>query len=194
MKSIFAAAIATAALAAVPATAVTVANATMVRVTSAGPTFLQVAEVQAFSFAAVNVAQTGSAIGSSVYDTFSSADKAIDGNTGGGYYTDTIFHALGAGAGEFLEVSFGPTTLSSLTIFGRTDCCTDRDVYNVEIFGGDKLLYSGRLDATGAGNSATVTFDAVSGAVPEPASWALLMTGFGIVGAAMRRRSNAVSA
>lgn len=36
----------------------------------------------------------------------------------------------------------------------------------------------------GAGNGAAV------GGVPEPATWALLLTGFGLTGSAMRRRSN----
>ncbi len=33
-----------------------------------------------------------------------------------------------------------------------------------------------------------VSLEAVSGAVPEPASWALMLTGFGLAGVAMRRR------
>ncbi|QYE33556.1 PEPxxWA-CTERM sorting domain-containing protein (plasmid) [Polymorphobacter sp. PAMC 29334] len=35
---------------------------------------------------------------------------------------------------------------------------------------------------------------AASGAVPEPASWALMICGFGFVGASMRRRSSVVTA
>lgn len=38
-----------------------------------------------------------------------------------------------------------------------------------------------------------IRFDA-GGAVPEPASWALMIAGFGLVGAAMRRRAAAVAA
>jgi len=36
--------------------------------------------------------------------------------------------------------------------------------------------------------SATVT-----GAVPEPATWAMMIAGFGLVGGAMRRRSTKVA-
>jgi hypothetical protein len=32
----------------------------------------------------------------------------------------------------------------------------------------------------------------VNGAVPEPASWAMMIGGFGMVGAAMRRRRTAI--
>ena len=35
--------------------------------------------------------------------------------------------------------------------------------------------------------------DGIGGAVPEPASWALMITGFGLVGAAMRRRETALA-
>jgi hypothetical protein len=39
-----------------------------------------------------------------------------------------------------------------------------------------------------------VTFDSVTSAAPEPASWALMLGGFGLVGGAMRgRRKAAVS-
>jgi hypothetical protein len=38
-----------------------------------------------------------------------------------------------------------------------------------------------------------VSIDALSGAVPEPASWALMIAGFGLVGSAMRRRAHKVS-
>ena len=38
----------------------------------------------------------------------------------------------------------------------------------------------------------TVGFEGVSGAVPEPASWAMMIGGFALAGAAMRRRKAAV--
>jgi len=41
-----------------------------------------------------------------------------------------------------------------------------------------------------APNNATIT----AGAVPEPATWALLIAGFGGIGAAQRRRRSAVAA
>jgi hypothetical protein len=44
-------------------------------------------------------------------------------------------------------------------------------------------------------NDDNITFLAVEGAtVPEPASWAMLIAGFGLTGAVMRRRRNAVAA
>ena len=48
-------------------------------------------------------------------------------------------------------------------------------------------------DADVAGLSRTGCTGQVSGTVPEPASWAMMVAGFGLVGAALRRRQVAVS-
>ncbi len=177
------------------ANAVTVIGATEIKVTSAGPDYLQVAELQAFDFTSSNVALAtngGSATGSSTYDATSTPGKAIDGNTGGNYYTDTIFHSAGSGSGEFLDVTFAATTLSSVSIFGRSDCCSQRDTYNVQIFdAAHNVLFSGFVDATGNSHVGTLTFDS---AVPEPATWALLIGGFAMIGVAARRRRTPVTA
>ena len=192
MKIAFAIAAAAIATTAIPAGAVTVVNATSVRITNAIPTWLQVAEVQALSFGAVNVAAASNgatAAGSAEYQNngFATPNKAIDVNTGGNYYTDFIYHSGTTAGSQFLTVTFAaPTTLSSLTVFGRTDCCNERDRYNYEIFGANGiLLASGAL--SGVGGPGTVMFDAV----PEPESWIMLIAGMGLVGATMRRRRTA---
>lgn len=177
--------------------AVTVIGATTIHITNANSTYLQIAEVVATQFGTgidkALASQGGVASAPDAYAPgFSDPIKAIDGNTGGNYYTDTIYHS--AGGNGFLDVTLAaPTTLSSLTLFGRTDCCSDRDVYNVSISNaGGTVLYSGRLDASTT-HSATVTFDAPS-VVPEPAMWGLMIVGFGLTGFAARRRSAVVAA
>ena len=42
-------------------------------------------------------------------------------------------------------------------------------------------------------DSISITLDSTNGAVPEPATWGLMIAGFGLVGAAMRRRSTKVA-
>lgn len=49
-------------------------------------------------------------------------------------------------------------------------------------------------DHSDAGSPNTVNYAfLISGAVPEPASWTLMIAGFGLVGAAMRRRDTAAA-
>jgi len=45
-----------------------------------------------------------------------------------------------------------------------------------------------------AGQSAGFSLGGASAAIPEPASWALMVVGFGLVGAAARRRTTAITA
>ena len=58
------------------------------------------------------------------------------------------------------------------------------------------VLTSGRLQPaiSGSFTFASEAGDGSPGAVPEPAAWAMLLTGFGLTGAAMRRRRTAVAA
>ena len=62
-----------------------------------------------------------------------------------------------------------------------------------------RILFSGVSFSFGGAHIDNVTFfsgqnafelDTVSGAVPEPATWGLLIIGMGMTGAAMRRRRN----
>ena len=182
-KLSIAAAMAMAAIAA-PSQAVTT---TAVRITSAIPDYLQIAELQIFA-GATNVALGGTATGSSVYQSFSSPDKAIDGDTNGDYHNGNgIFHSQGAGSGEYLLVTLAHSyDITGLTIFGRTDCCDSRDYFNYELLNGAETVARGSLNTENAGHFASTTFAAAG--VPEPAEWAFIIGGLGLVGMASRRR------
>jgi hypothetical protein len=52
----------------------------------------------------------------------------------------------------------------------------------------------GHIGGTGGSRWSTWISEINTGAVPEPASWALMLTGFGLIGGAMRRRHKAVVA
>lgn len=194
-KSIFAgAAMLAAVTVAAPASAVIPTGVTKIRITNALPSYLQVAELQAFNLSALNVALGGTAAGSSTWDVTSTPGKAIDGNTGGDFGSDTIFHSLTDSGSEFLEITLAaPASLSSLTIYGRTDCCSNRDYFQFQLFdvnGG--LIDQNFIDAR-VGSVGTYTFTS-GGAVPEPATWAMLVGGFGLVGVSIRKRRRSVVA
>lgn len=66
------------------------------------------------------------------------------------------------------------------------------------------LVVTGRSFVTGGGNmrsrfdsaaaaEARVSYSYTAGAVPEPASWAMLITGFGLIGSTLRRRRRAMA-
>jgi hypothetical protein len=58
--------------------------------------------------------------------------------------------------------------------------------FNGEVWSGDTVLFGYGLRANLASNN---PFLLKQGNIPEPATWAMLITGFGLVGSALRRRT-----
>lgn len=186
-KSVLAAAAAMTAVVAVasPASAVTV---TSVQIKSTVEV-LQVAELQLFANG-LNVAQGKTATATSVYVNGPAVPSfAVDGDTRGDY--PFIYHGDDYNAGDILTVDLGGAfDVTTISIFGRTDsCCGFRDNYIYTLFNGATQVGTGTLDARA---TAFATAN-LAGAVPEPASWALMIGGFGMVGGALRRRKATVS-
>lgn len=179
------------------------ANATIalkLKITNALGDYLQVPEVEAYS-GATNVAASlngGTAVGA-VSGTWNSASipaGAIDGivqstfNFNPGPGDVTMYHPTTAGGANALIVTFAALSdITKITIYGRTDCCSNRDLYNYQLLdAADTVVASGQLDAR-----ATNVASAVLPAVPEPATWAMMMVGFGVLGFGLRRRNSADS-
>ncbi len=190
----------TALLAAAPAMAVSVVGATKLRVTSAIPTWLQIAEVEAIEFGTgdnvASFALGGVASASSQYDGISGPGKANDGNTNGNYYAGEIFHSGGPGGNQFLDIVLGrAASLANLRIYGNTDGFAERNFYTISVFNAaNDVLYSGAFDSR-VTRLSFVDFDAPPqiGGIPEPATWAMMIIGFGAVGSAMRSRRRALA-
>jgi PEP-CTERM motif len=189
---------------AVPAQAAII---TSIQFKNALPTWLQVAEVSLYQAGTgINVARAsngGVATASSVYGpaalgqvgNYAVASFANDGSTNGDYGLagNGIYHSGSDDGSDWLRITLAaPTDISRLSINGRTDCCSNRDVYSYSAFNGSALVASGFLDADNGDNFATVSF--ASAAVPEPASWMMLLAGFGAVGFAMRTRKRRTTA
>jgi hypothetical protein len=94
-------------------------------------------------------------------------DRDNDGATD--YYTGHLTFSLTSGDGSLL--SLDPSTHNGVTVFGGADL---------------------RQCINGACNTGPVGFSLAS-AAPEPGSWALMIMGFGAVGATFRRRRSALA-
>ena len=166
--------------------------AVKVKITNALGDWLQVSELQAFTPANVNVALGGTASANTGNWPGSSPAFANDGIINTSY--PNMFHPDPAAnlATAALTIDFGAAfDITKLVIFGRSDCCSNRDFYNYSLLdAGNNVVASGQLDARNANHSASVT---LASAVPEPATWAMMMVGFGVLGFGLRRRTAADS-
>ncbi len=96
-------------------------------------------------------------------------------------YNSITFKGLGG-----FEQTFGGAALVASASGNQTSAGTNRRFYFD--FGTTPV---NRIEFKSSGNS--FEFDNIAtGAVPEPATWAMLITGFGLVGFSMRRRRSAV--
>lgn len=90
----------------------------------------------------------------------------------------TLFAADGSVIGSYTPDAIG------LTQDGRV---------TFDIASGDAAIYGIGLTSNGpAFEVDNIAFSGVTGSVPEPATWAMTLGGFGLLGGAMRRRRSAV--
>ncbi|WP_294392214.1 PEPxxWA-CTERM sorting domain-containing protein [uncultured Sphingomonas sp.] len=131
--------------------------------------------------------------------------KTLTASNFGGFSTDVYRSASDPdGAGQFLETS---GTVRPLTTVGRTPDgkvvtvsfalpgqagIGDNDTTSTYIFRTDATRFDTGFWSLQDGSSISGTAFA-PGAVPEPASWAMMIGGFGMIGAAMRRRQKLVA-
>jgi hypothetical protein len=97
-----------------------------VRVQLSGTNYLSLAEVQVFG--TVNVASSNLAAGkpATQSSTLAPASRAVDGNTDGLFFDSSVTHTnLDANAWWQVDLQ-SSATINSVTVWGRTDCCSDR--------------------------------------------------------------------
>ena len=160
---------------------------------SAIPTFLQISEVVATKTGTgTNVALAGNG------GVASGIGGLYFGNGGGvAFANDGIFpsaypqiYASAGNATDHLRISLASSSiLDSVTIYGRTDTDSERDVYNVKFFNSNNELLFESLgaNANNRSHSVTISMPTVT-AVPEPETYAMMLAGLGLLGYAARRR------
>ncbi len=90
------------------------------------------------------------------------------------------------GVNGAVSVFAGMTLLGSVNIIGDGNAFTPYLV-NLSAFSGITRIAITTNDIAGLGYD-DFTYNSAVGGVPEPAAWAMMLAGFGIIGSAMRRR------
>ena len=145
-------------------------------------------------------------------NTYTGAAFTVTTSGGNGIYTvsPTFYSAYDWGTGAVLDLEFGLTTITAGSTFGF-DFGNPAEFFGtgtVTIDGSDYALvgqptfnFFGVVGATGpvvvnwnGGLGIIDNFSVGTAVVPEPSSWAMLIAGFGLVGAVARRRRSAVAA
>jgi hypothetical protein len=91
------------------------------------------------------------------------------------------------GAGDGVNIGFYTAQQSGAAPLGTNYLDSGAINGNLVLNAGDTVDFY--VDALGNTNNDGTGFAIAAGYVPEPASWALMIGGFGLVGGAMRRRS-----
>ncbi|HWB04947.1 MAG TPA: PEP-CTERM sorting domain-containing protein [Verrucomicrobiales bacterium] len=193
MKTSILAVVVTACLTAASGAATVLADKVVVTRTTAFPPAFHIAEVQVFEQGTgTNVAASaaGSSAAASSTGWGTSPAWAIDGNTDGAFGSNSTWHDTDGEGGDNpgmidqLTITFSsPKSVDNFNLWGRTDCCPERDdSIRVEFFNGATLV--GQVD-TGIINNFNTGVTPITAVVPEPASGILALA---LAGLMWRRR------
>jgi hypothetical protein len=148
-------------------------NVSSIKITSSVGDNLQVSEVIAKETGTGDDlalrSKGATATGSTLYQgSPDSPDYAIDGIGPSAY--PNIFHSATKSSCESLLVKLAsPSSIDTLTIYGRTDQCSERDVYNVELLDilGNTLFSAQNNNANNVDHIVTITLSGL-GIVVKP--------------------------
>lgn len=141
----------------------------------------------------VTVSGIGQSLGTDYNDAFyvfADSSGALVGPTN---YQGPDWYQLAFGTSAL--VAFDSGNAAYLSLVGGLPSYNPDHVYTFDLNTGTttpSVLHFGVTDGNFGDNSGaySITVTQLGGAVPEPATWALMLLGFGMVGAGMRKRTN----
>lgn len=157
-------------------------------ITPSNNTWLQVSEVVATQTGTGNdlalLSASATATGSSIYSPTSDPSKAIDGVGPVDY--PNIFHSGEGDGTSWLRIVLGSISeLDSIDIMGRAGCCTERDIYDIELFDVQGASIFSARNVSAFNNDHTASILLPDTRIPTPAP--LVLISLGIVGVWCRR-------
>jgi hypothetical protein len=126
--------------------------------------------------------------GGFTYETSNNSISAFDVNTNAGVLP--AFHYVDANSGAYVGGGAGPNNFITIADTG-TRYFNFSFASSLATGASQSISTSSSYECNNCGTFRRVTAGTVStGAVPEPATWAMMILGMGAVGFAMRRKSN----
>jgi hypothetical protein len=131
-----------------------------------------------------------SGIGQSAGTNYNDAFYLFDPSVPGFYFNSSAYYQLTFDSAPL--VPFNPSREMKYFVYGSLPAYSTGHVYNFIFDTGLAVpapLHFGVSDGNFADNTGAYTISLLQlDGVPEPASWAMMITGFGLAGTAMRRR------
>lgn len=120
--------------------------------------------------------------------TFNGVNYAANTNLLSGTFTGADLIVPNSTIGAFLSTNSATYTSSLLDFSASTGNVFSFSFSGLEYPNGDLTSEIPTFTATGNGSFDSTGFTVVNSPIPEPATWAVMILGFGMMGAALRRR------
>ncbi len=141
----------------------------------------------------------GNALGDGSYQLTSGSGTSTEAGSltleQAGTYINTLSPSVNLTSDNLLYPVSNPTLDGNGIVFQGSSLPSDSQFFNIWGNGPGSYTYFNNYSGTGPTSSGPLNFSVKDlGAVPEPATWAMMLVGFGAVGLALRQRKFALAA